>query len=348
VTRASGPLGFAALVACVVLAPLVFTHYRMYQLGFVAIYLIALLGLNILTGFTGQISLGHGAFMGIGAYTTAILVVDHGWRDLWTLPLAGLIAGAVGLAFGAPATRFAGPYLALATFAIPLSFIGLLKRFQGFTGGSLGKGLPQPHAELGVHANRSLWLYAVSWVVALVMFALAYALVRGRLGRALRAVRDSEVAATANGISTAGIKTLAFGISAFYCGVAGALYAIGVAYVNPDTFPIDLSILLLTGIVIGGAGSLGGMLFGALFVEFIRISWGPSLLDLASHVHHLNTHAPGSPLVIYGIVLLLVLFAAPAGVAGLVTRLLTGRRAAAGWLKRGEPTPSDPATGVEA
>ena len=131
-------------------------------------------------------------------------------------------------------------------------------------------------------------------------------------------MRDSEIAATANGVSTATVKTLAFGISAFFCGIAGGLFAIGVTYVNPDTFPIDLSILLLVGVVLGGAGSLGGMVFGALFVEFIRITWGPALLDLFSSVHHINTRAPGSPLVVYGVVLLLVLYVAPAGIAGLI------------------------------
>jgi branched-chain amino acid transport system permease protein len=317
-----GYLGFGLLVVAVIVAPTVTSHYRTFQLAFVGIYLIALLGLNILTGFTGQISLGHGAFMGMGAYTTTILVADYGWRDLWTLPVAGVVAALAGLAFGLPATRFAGPYLALATFAIPLAFIGVLKRFPHFTGGTLGKQLPSLHAEFGVKANPSVWIYWVSWIVALVMFPLAYALVRGRFGRALRSVRDSEIAATANGVSTARIKTIAFGISAFYCGVAGGLFAMAVTFVNPDTFPIDLSILLLVGIVLGGAGSLGGMLFGALFVEFIRITWGPALLDLVSSVHHLDTRAPGSSLVVYGVVLLLVLYVAPAGAAGLARRLI--------------------------
>jgi branched-chain amino acid transport system permease protein len=334
------PVGFALLVVVVAVTPFVVPHYRAYQLAFVGLYLVALLGLDLLTGFTGQISLGHGAFMGIGAYTTTILVVDHGWRDLWTIPVAGVVAGAAGLAFGLPATRFAGPYLALATFAIPLSFIGILKRFPHFTGGNVGKNLPQLHPELGVHANPSVWFYLVCWAVALVMLPLAFFLVRGRFGRALRAVRDSEIAATANGVSAPTMKTLAFGLSAFYCGVAGALYGIGITYVNPDTFPIDLSILLIVGIVVGGAGSLWGMLFGALFVEFIRISWGPALLTLFSRVHHVNTHAPGSGLVVYGVVLLLVLFAAPAGFAGLVRSLATGRRAVAAWAKPGKPAES--------
>ena len=329
--RLAIPAAFALLAVVVAVLPFVVPHYRAYQFGFVGLFLVALLGLDLLTGFTGQISLGHGAFMGIGAYTTTILVVDHGWRDLWTIPVAGVVAGAAGLAFGLPATRFAGPYLALATFAVPLSFIGLLKRFPHFTGGNVGKNLPQLHSELGIHANPSVWFYFVCWVVALVMFPAAFLLVRGRFGRALRAVRDSEIAATANGVSTPAMKTLAFGLSAFYCGVAGALYAIGITYVNPDTFPIDLSILLIVGIVVGGAGSLWGMLFGALFVEFIRISWGPALLGLFSSVHHIDTHAPGSGLVVYGVVLLLVLYAAPAGFAGLVRTLAPGRRERAPW-----------------
>jgi branched-chain amino acid transport system permease protein len=342
-----GPIGFAVLVAAVISSPFVTSNYRSYQLGFVAIYLIALCGLDILTGFTGQISLGHGAFMGVGAYTTTILVVDHGWRDLWTIPVAGVVAGLVGIAFGLPATRFAGPYLALATFAIPLSFIGILKRFPHFTGGNVGKNLPQLRAEFGWHTNPSIWFYVVTWTVALMMFALAFLIVRGRFGRALRAVRDSEIASTANGVSTAAVKTVAFGISAFFCGVAGALYAIGITYVNPDTFPIDLSILLIVGIVVGGAGSLYGMVFGALFVEFIRISWGPAILDVFSKVHHVDTHAPGSGLVVYGMVLLFVLYVAPAGFAGLVRQLLTGRAAVAAWAKPRSATPTGPAAGAE-
>ena len=332
-------VGYLVLVAAVVIAPALFTHYRTFQLGFVGLYLVALVGLDMLTGFTGQISLGHGAFMGIGAYTTTILVVDHGWNELWTIPLGGVAAGLIGIAFGIPATRFAGPYLALATFAIPLAFIGLLKRFPHFTGGNVGKNLPQLHAQFGWGTSPSIWFYTVCWAVALVLFPAAFFIVGGRFGRALRSVRDSEIAATANGVSTSSVKTAAFGISAFYCGVAGSLYGIGITYVNPDTFPIDLSILLLVGIVVGGAGSLYGMLFGAFFVEFIRISWGPSLLNVFSNVHKVDTHAPGSGLVVYGVVLLLVLYVAPSGAAGLVRRLLARRRQAG----RGpDPSLSDP------
>ena len=210
--RLGNPIAFGVLVLAVIAAPFIFSNYRTYQLAFVGLYLVALLGLDILTGFTGQISLGHGAFMGIGAYTTTILVVDHGVRDIWTIPLGGVVAGIIGLAFDIPATRFAGPYLALATFAIPLAFIGILKRYPDFTGGNVGKNLPQLHSQLGWHTNPSIWFYVVCWVVALVMLPLAFVIVRGRFGRAMRSVRDSEIAAAANGVSTAGVKTLAFGI----------------------------------------------------------------------------------------------------------------------------------------
>ena len=186
-----GIVGFVLLVACVVAAPRLLSNFHVFQLAFVGIFLIALLGLNILTGFAGQISLGHGAFMGMGAYTTTILVADHGWPDLWTIPLAGLVAGAVGIVFGLPATRFAGPYLALATFAIPLSFIGLLKNFQHVTGGTVGKTLPALHSELNIHTTPSRWLYILSWAIALGMMVLALITVRGRFGRSMRAVSDS-------------------------------------------------------------------------------------------------------------------------------------------------------------
>jgi branched-chain amino acid transport system permease protein len=324
-TRFWGLSGFVGLAILVVLAPFALSHFHVFQLAYVAIFLIAILGLNILTGYTGQISLGHGAFMGMGAYTTAILVTDHGWRGIWTIPAAGLVAGAIGLAFGLPATRFAGPYLALATFAIPLAFSGLLKNFGHFTGGGIGKTLPLLHSELGIHSNPSLWLYGLSWTVAFAMLVLAWLIVRGRFGRMLRAVRDSEIASTGSGVSTALAKTLAFGISAAFCGVAGALFAIGNAYVNPDSFPIDLSILLLVGVVIGGTGTLWGVLFGALFAEYIRpgAPGGPWLVHLfnSSTGFNMSTHAAGSSFVIYGVILLLILFVAPTGVVGLARRL---------------------------
>ena len=157
------------------------------------------------------------------------------------------------------------------------------------------------------------------------MLPLAFLIVRGRFGRALRAVRDSEIASTANGVSTAALKTAAFGISAFYCGVAGALFGIGITYVNPDTFPIELSILLLVGIVIGGAGSIYGMLFGAVFVEFIQISWaGDPRADLA-HPPHQHAGAGIGPGGLRRGPARRPLRRSPPGAAGLIRRVLLFR-----------------------
>jgi len=205
-----GFIGFAVLVIAVVIAPQVSTHYRTYPARVRRIYLIALLGLNILTGFTGQISLGHGAFMGIGAYVTTILLVDHGWNDLLTLPVAGVVAGLAGLAFGLPATRFAGPYLALATFADPALVHRPAQAVPALHRRDARQAAAAVHSQFGIHANSSVWIYWVSWIVALFMLVVAWLIVRGRFGRALqRSVRDSEIASTASGVSTAGVKTVA-------------------------------------------------------------------------------------------------------------------------------------------
>jgi branched-chain amino acid transport system permease protein len=334
------------------------SDFKAREYAYVGIYLIALLGLNILTGYTGQISLGHGAFMAIGGYTTAILMagneqfggpISGGLQDVWTLPIAGLVAGAFGLAFGLPALRLSGLYLALATFAIAVAMPSTVKRFEEFTGGGQGIqlfGLPEltgsnaavgadPSAPatfelLGLTFTQNEWMYYLAWTVALVMFAGAWLILRGRTGRALRAVRDSETAAVSSGVSLAKYKTLAFGISAAYAGVAGGLFAIASAFVNPDTFPIALSIFLLVGIVVGGLGGLSGLVFGAIFVAFLPLwAQGQDLGSLLPDRIVEETQKPGGPAIVYGIVLILLMFILPNGVGGLFRRigqLITSRR----------------------
>ena len=240
------------LAVVVFVLPSFVSAFRAQQFAYVAIYLVAIIGLNILTGYTGQISLGHGAFMAIGGYTTAILMVDHGVKDIWTIPIAALVAGVVGFLFGIPALRLSGLYLALATFAIAVSMPAVIKRFEGFTGGGGGInlfGLPEltasltPVAVLGQELVFNDWLYYLCWTIALVGYVIAWLFLRGRTGLALRAVRDSETAAQSSGVSLPRYKTLAFGVSAAYAGVAGSLFAIATTFVNPDTFPVALSIL---------------------------------------------------------------------------------------------------------
>jgi branched-chain amino acid transport system permease protein len=298
------PLGLlGALAVLVFVLPVFLSDFRAQQFAYVAIYLTALTGLNVLTGYAGQISLGHGAFMAIGGYTTAILTVDHGVGELWTIPLAGFVAGGAGLLFGVPALRLSGLYLALATFGVAVATPAVLKEYSGFTGGVVGKSLP-------LRGNDRL--YYQNWIVALVLLAAAWLLLRGKTGRAFRAVRDSEVAAASSGVSLAVYKTLAFGISAFYAGIAGSLLAITVAFVNPDTYPVKLSILLVVGAVASGLGSLWGLPFGAALIEFLPV-----------HAQDISKTAPD---VIFGAVLIAVMILLPSGAAGLLGRLAAPRR----------------------
>jgi branched-chain amino acid transport system permease protein len=371
--RIFGFVVFAAGAVFVLVLPQFISDFRARDYAYVGIYLIALLGLNILTGYTGQISLGHGAFMAIGGYTTAILMagneqfggpIPSGVQDIWTLPLAGLVAGLVGLAFGLPALRLSGLYLALATFAIAVAMPSTVKRFEEYTGGGQGIqlfGLPEltgsnavapadPNAPatfelLGLTFTQNDWMYYLAWSIALVAFAGAWLILRGRTGRAFRAVRDSETAAVSSGVSLARYKTLAFGISAAYAGVAGGLFAIASAFVNPDTFPIALSIFLLVGIVVGGLGGLSGLVVGAIFVAFLPLwAQGQDLgsvlpdsviqgdtvsIPILGDFLFKGTSAPGGPAIVYGIVLILLMFVLPNGVGGLFRRigqLLTNRR----------------------
>ena len=320
-------LGFVALTAIVVVLPRFISDFRARELAIVGMYFIALLGLSILTGYSGQISLGHGAFMAIGGYTTAILSVDgiygHQIRDLWTIPIAGVIAGIAGLLVGVPALRLSGLYLALITFGIAVSFPQLPKKFDHFLGGTTGKILNLAEPPYGLHTTTNNWIYYLTWGIALVLLLAAWLLVRGKAGRALQAIRDSEVAAASSGISLARYKTLAFGISAFYAGVAGSLYAIANAYVNPDVFPIILSVYLVVGLAVGGLDSLVGLIAGAGLIYFLQ-NHADTVARWINHVPALNLDPkqPGIPSVVFGVVLIVVMLLVPTGVGGLLRRVL--------------------------
>ena len=303
----------AAVPLLVVFLPRAFNDYFNFRLAFVGIYFIAIVGLNVLTGYNGQISLGHGAFIAIGAYTTAILH-DHGVDLYLTIPIAAVLTGIVGFGFGFPALRLSGVYLALATFGLAVSIPLIAKRFEGLTGGGQGLRIdPLPESPIGALSTNE-WLSYLTWAIAGLMFGAAWLILRGPLGRAFRAVRDAPIAAVSSGVSLSRYKTLAFGIAAAYAGVAGALLAIAIAFVNPDTFPVSLSILLLTGAVVGGLGSLEGMLFGAVFIQFAP-GWAERL---SKHLRY--NEATVQSTVFYGLILLAVLFLMPDGFSGLLHR----------------------------
>jgi branched-chain amino acid transport system permease protein len=312
-------LVLAVAIAVAVVLPLVFQGFVVFQLTQVMIYGLAILGLNLLTGFNGQFSVGHGAFYGLGAYVTAILMQHYGVAYYWTLPAAGGICFIVGFLFGLPALRLQGLYLALVTFAAAVALPQLLK-FHGleeWTGGVQGIVVDQPDAPAFLQIDADQWLYYFTLAVVLVMFAGASSLVKSRTGRAIMAIRDHPIAATAMGINPPLYKTLTFGVSALYTGVAGALGALAVQFVAPDSFSLFLSIYFLVGLILGGIGSLPGCLFGGLFVLYVP--------NIAAEVSR------GLAGAIYGIIMLLVIFVMPSGAAGF-TRLAFAH--VSRWRKR--------------
>ena len=299
-------LAIGAAIAVAVLLPAIATNFVIFQLTLAMIYGLAILGLNLLTGFNGQFSLGHSAFYGIGAYTTAILMDKIDLAYYWTLPCSGAVCFLVGFVFGLPALRLQGLYLALASFALAAALPQILKfqPLESLTGGVQGIVLIKPDAPAELPLNSDQWLYYFTLAVLLVMFVGAANLVSSRTGRALMAIRDNPIAAAAMGINTALYKTLTFGLSALYTGIAGALGAIAVQFVAPDSFTFFLSISFLVGLVIGGVASIPGCLVGGLFVLYV-----PNIAERVS------TGLAGA---IYGCIMLLVIFVMPSGAAGLV------------------------------
>ena len=321
-------------LAIFITIPLFTNSFQTFQFAQVAVYTLAIIGLNILTGYNGQISLGNGAFMAIGSYTTALLVVRTGLPYVVTIPLGGILAGLVGLLVGIPALRLRGIYLALATFALALSVTPILNNFDKFTGGHVGLNMHPAVAPAFLQLSNEQWLYFFDWTVTAIVFVPAWLLLRSRTGRAWTAIRDSETAAAANGISLAYYKTLAFGISAFYAGVAGSLLVINIAYANPDTYNLNLSLQLLIGVVLGGLAYVWGPLLGGLLVV-----WLPYVAEKSFGA---------KPDIGFGVLLIIVVFLAPNGLAGLIHRLLirlrSGRDADASLpnVIEPSPTPADP------
>jgi branched-chain amino acid transport system permease protein len=302
-------LGTTALIVLVALLPFALSNYHVFELTMVMIYAIAVLGLNILTGYNGQISLGHGGFFAVGAYTTAILMHHYAVPYWATLPPAALICFVLGVLFGLPALRFEGPYLALVTLAMAVATPQVLKYFDNWTGGQQGLNLvkPSPPAALGIDRDR--WLYFITLLVLLLAIRVAANLLHGRTGRALVAIRDHPIAAAAMGIDTARYKTLAFGTSTLFTGVAGALSAIVIGFVAPESFTLFLSISFLVGSAIGGIATIGGAIVGGIFIQFV-----PNLA---------NDISDAAPSALYGVAMLLFMYAMPHGVVGTLGPLLT-------------------------
>lgn len=306
-TAAFSGLGW---LTAAVIPTLLFSNYHLFQLTMVLVYAIAILGLAILTGFNGQISLGHGAFYAIGAYVTAILMYQYDVPYWATLPVSAVVCAIVGFLIGLPALRLGGLYLALTTFALAVAVPQILKinALEDWTGGVQGLVIDKPGAPFGLALSADQWLFLFTLAISGLLFLLAWNVVRGRIGRAMMAIRDHAVAAEAMGIDIALLKTRTFALSALYTGIAGSLGAIVVQFVAPDSFGIFVSIYFFVGLVVGGVASIGGAIFGGLFIEFV-----PNLAEAVSKA------APGA---VYGVILIAVMFLMPAGAAGFVRALV--------------------------
>ena len=308
-----GSIIIAVLIALFV--PFAVEDFSVFQMTQVIYLSIAVLGLNLLTGFNGQFSLGHSAFMALGAYTAGIMMAQWEIAYYWTIVPAGLICFVAGFLFGLPALRLEGLYLALATFALAVAAPQLLKyeHFEHYTGGVQGLDLFKDDSPIAFLSNDQWWYYFCLFFGVLLIIA-AWNLVRGRTGRAMIAIRDNPIAATTMGINTSVYKATTFGISGLYCGVAGALSAIVVEFIAPESFTFIHAILLLIAMVIGGLASIPAAIIGGAFILYVP-TFSEAVVD---------TFFGGDPSskalvwVSFGVVMVVVVSIMPMGFAGFI------------------------------
>lgn len=304
--------GFLLLVA--LLGPLlVLGKFQSLEFTYVWAFAISIVGLNLLTGYCGQISLGNSAFMAVGGYCTALLATKQGWSPLATIPVAAVLSTIGGILLGIPALKLRGLYLGLATFALALCVPTVIRHFDAFTGGSQGIFIAGAGKDpFGLVAAGQLtaeqWLYYLSLAIFVLFYLFSRALLRSDVGRAFRAIRDGETVAVAHGVNLTYYKTLAFAISALFAGVAGSLDAMATSYIGPDSFDVTIALALLVGAAVGGLGTQVGPIVGALFTV-----WSPIY---AQQVFK------GRPDIVYGVLLILLMYVAPQGVVGGFYRLM--------------------------
>ena len=313
--------------------------FRTFQATRFMIWIVILLGLNLLTGFSGQISLGHGALVAIGAYVAAILMHEYGVPVALAVLAAGVFTGALGFLLGVPALRLSGPYLAIATLAMMLALPQMLKLngIRDWTGGVSGLLLSAPHAPSSVSGFMTdrQWLFYACAVPAMAMTLLAWNVTHGHAGRAFIALRDTEIGAEQMGINVRLYKMLAFSLSAFYAGIGGGLFVFTEGFISPDTFDVNLSITMLVVIVLGGLTSIPGTIFAAFLMTFRNdLVDGAAALGILKLPGALLPGREGSPDTLrgalYGSLLIATVVFMPQGLAGFI-RGITERRPWRRW-----------------
>jgi branched-chain amino acid transport system permease protein len=293
---------FIAVILLLIL-PLFLGKYTVFLLSLLAVYALVSLGLNLLMGYTGQIAAGHAGFLAIGAYFTALVSANVEWLPCFvTLFLAGIFSGIIGFLLGIPILRLKGFYIAMATLAFGVVVSEVILQWSSITGGDDGFSVPTATiAGFAFDSDFKLFYLIVS--VTIILTILAKNLVKGYIGRAFIALRESEIAAQTIGIDLAKYKTIAFAISAFYTGVAGGLFAYLITFLSPDAFTIELSIDFIAMIVIGGMGSILGSIIGAVILTGMQQVLA-GLLDLQ--------------ILIFGISLIVFMIFMPRGVSGML------------------------------
>ena len=335
--RPSTATTMAKVVGLLALAYLLYwlpTFYKASQVGtFIRVMtlVLAAMGLNMLTGYTGQISVGHGAFYGIGAYSVAILVGEYEWGHFPALAVGVALSFVVGMAIGIPALRIRGMYLALVTLGLAALFPQLLQRFSDITGGTQGMRVPKFEAPEGSGLANDQWQYYVILVFVVVAFVLVRNVVRSRPGRAMVAIRDNEIAAEVMGVRLSAYKVLVFGISAALAGLGGGLLVFNTNYVSANSFTIELSILILVMVVLGGVATTWGPVIGAVLVVYIP-EWLPKDIPL------LDVEGSALGPVLFAAVLILLMAVAPDGIMGLARRIKS-------WALRQRRAPDVPGPG---
>ncbi len=309
----------ALLFVFLLVFPFIANAYLLYMANMIGFAVIGAVGLNLLTGFTGQISLGHSAFIGVGAYTSAILITKLGFSFWLSLPLAGLVSALAGLIIGLPSLRVKGLYLCIATLASQFILEFIFVHWESMTKGITGIHIPPPQIGSYIFSTEKKF-YWITLFFSVLAVAYARNLVRSRMGRAFVAIRDRDLSAEIIGINLLRYKLSAFAISSFYAGVAGALWVSFLKVVTPEHFPFILSIQFLAMVIIGGLGSILGSIFGAVFMTIV-----PEFLSFIAGV--VKMQAPGYEMifipmkdVVFGGLIIVFLIFEPHGLAELWNR----------------------------
>jgi branched-chain amino acid transport system permease protein len=312
----------AALLAGLIAFPFFATSYYIYMANFLAINVIVVIGLNILVGYAGQVSLGHAGFFAIGAYGTVILMTELHLPFFPALVLAGLIAAGFGFLLGLPSLRLEGPYLAIATLGFGLTITQVIGRIELFGG---RQGLHTPDLMIGGwHLETDRDLYALLIPLTVLLALAARNLIKTKVGRALIAIRDAEIAAETLGVNLMGYKTLAFAISAFYAGIGGGLYAFVLRFIDPEIFTLLMSIMFLAMVVVGGLGSIMGSIAGACLLSWLdlqlrnilSIPYVGGWLEALSQRWFSITGVSNIQLIVFGTILVLIMLYEPLGIFG--------------------------------